>query len=159
MNRPVRIAFNALAPPQVASLLLFATAVIFIPHSASTQPGELAAAANFVPYVLIYAYLFAGIPSFIHAIFLEWLYHHHPANTWKACFASGASGALAGVLIDCVFLITSQRTAVDEWVLFFPAVGLADGLVLGVAVKFLSGCACPANTHSLRGREQQTPVL
>lgn len=153
MNRPVRIALNIVGPPLIASLLLIATALLAIPFTGSSRPGELADAAGVIPFVLFFAYMLAGIPSIIHAALMEWLYHRYPAHTWKACAVSGVSGALAGILIDLTFLIASWRNGIDGWLFFYPTIGLIVGLLLGIAVKLLSEDTALPRTTSLRGCE------
>ena len=152
MTRPVRIALNTLAPPLLATLLFIGGMGVVVVGSPSSEPGDFLKIARLVPIVLLVAFLFATIPSLIHALIMEKIYRACPPETWKAVFASSASGFFAGLLIDIAFFLTQQRTTLDGWLILYPVIGCIVGFLLGFLVKLLSGPHHPPK-HSLRGCE------
>ena len=122
MNRTKRVLINVLGPPLVAALLL---------------SGFFIMAPGFILAVLLCAYLFATVPSVLHAAIMELIYARHaPPHSWRAVGCSTLSGVVCGVIIACVFSNPNHLRASD--IGFFIPLGGAVGFLTGVAVKRFS---------------------
>ena len=154
MKRPARVALNVLMPPLLATCGFLAITIILVAGeclsggpSAQTRNTlrDLGATTLLIAF---FAYIIAGIPSILHAIFMEFAYLKYPADLWPAVYISTLSGTLAGLLI-AGFIGKGQlsETAV------FIVVGFLVGLCLGMIVKWLSRSKPDHPPSSMRGCE------
>lgn len=121
MRPPARFCLNLLAPPALAVLLLVAL-------------GSLVGASSFralasMPAMLAIAYLYAGLPSLVHACILHFTYRRGLApQSGRALALSTLNGLLAGLAIALFFATAGGGGATDGPWIMVP-VGAATGAI------------------------------
>ena len=123
-----RFLLNAFLPAFLASVIL-----------ALLESPQLHAPLLEVPLLTIaftgYASVFAALPSLVHASLMEVVYRKIAPSHPFAIFASGVSGALAGVFLGHVILPHAYgSTGVHS----LPLLGAATGLLLGLMLAALN---------------------
>lgn len=124
MGRGARIALELLAPPVVASVLF--TVVM---SAVTLSPGGLAV----LPVVLLFAYMFAGIPSALFTAAMEVAFWRglDPGSS-RAVRLAALLGLLAGLLIAVPFSVTPKAC---ESLALFPSLGAMTGALVGLLVR------------------------
>jgi hypothetical protein len=126
MKKPIRVLINLLSPPVIAAVFMFFPSVI--------QSHEFPD-IKIIATVLMFAYLFAGIPSILHTILMEIIYSRGTSPTnGRAVLASSCSGLLSGVLVILTFVITSGIRTPDKTFWIYPIVGIAVGATTGFII-------------------------
>jgi len=131
MKRSTRIALELLGPPLLGALLLWLTVLPI--------DGSFGAGVDWwvmLSWMVLWAYLFAGIPSILYTLTMEVAFAKGlNAGRWPATAFSGLLGAGAGVSMVLVLMGWQFDAAV---LLRFGELGLTVGLVLGLVIKFSS---------------------
>jgi hypothetical protein len=129
MSPNSRIAVNTLLPPAIACMLF--TVILGWHASDIITPGLFC-------WGLLLAYLVAGIPSVLHAKFMEFFYRRGPLPGDAVSLAmSSLSGLAWGVLIP--LLIGSQHSELSETVFATSGgVGMLTGFFTGMLVMMAS---------------------
>lgn len=141
MNRIKRIALEVLAPPALGAALMSAWAIpAMLTESAARQSwGEMLSqgAAAFV-MVLLYAYAFAGVPSVVYAILMEWYFSRGlDPRGWPAVGFSTLLGCLSGAAILLVMTQGNfERWFWSSW--FWCGLGAVVGFFNGALIRALA---------------------
>ncbi len=135
-TRGKRIALEVLGPPALGTMVM---AGIFIIASLSRGGGLgiLRQEARDYLFMLVPAYVFAGPPSILYAVIMEWRIREglDPAS-WRLVGWSSFLGLLAGLAIPLV-LSSGHRTEAEIW-LTFCSTGMLVGLVMGLLIRCFS---------------------
>jgi hypothetical protein len=125
MKRPARVALELLAPPAVASVL-FALVM-----AARTGEAKLVGA---LPFILVFAYVTAGIPAVAFTAILEVAYARGlDAGSWRAVRLAALLGLPCGCALALLFSGGLQNAG--EAFAVFPALGVATGAIVGAVVR------------------------
>jgi RsiW-degrading membrane proteinase PrsW (M82 family) len=131
MKKFRRIALNILLPPALAVALLIGAISLVALEMPDWRLGTAA---------LLYAYVFASIPSVTHALTMEFFYRHglHPKEK-KAVVISTLSGAVSGVLvIVCAALVFRAFSDLASAFFIYPTLGAATGAVTAIVIMALT---------------------
>lgn len=127
MSRRARVALELLAPAAIASLLFAIGAA---------AAGLDAAPLRALPFLLVFAYLFAAIPSLLFAVAMEVAFSRGlDPSSWRAVRLAALLGFLSGAAIALPF---GARNALPSLALF-SALGAAAGALVGLLVRAGSG--------------------
>lgn len=87
--------------------------------------------------VLLFAYIFAGLPSLLYAAIMEWRFARglNP-NSWRAVAWSSGLGLASGLAI--IGVASTGRAEFTAYAMF-SELGLAVGFLLGWFIKWRSG--------------------
>jgi hypothetical protein len=120
MKPAARFALDPLAPIPVSSLL-FTLAIAL--------NGEGLEALLLFPFVVLYACIFAGLPSVAHALWMRRQYRAGAAPGGARALKRGAlSGLLSGGVVGAFFFSLGAFPAL----VWFPLLGAATGLLSGL---------------------------
>lgn len=121
-----RFALNLLAPAPLAALSL---TIVFFAKEPSWP------ALGFLAYATLFAYVFAILPSLVHALVLDACYRAGLApRSLRAVLFSTFTGAIAGLAIGLFFAATSGGD--PGGLLMFIPLGAATGTLNGL-LQFL----------------------
>jgi hypothetical protein len=125
MRRGTRIAVELLGPSLVASVLFVSAAA---GATLSLEPLKM------LPFLLFFAYLFAGVPSVLFTLVLEVSFARglDPA-TWPAVRLAAVLGLTCGCALALLF--SGGLRDPGEPYAIFPALGVATGAVVGAIVR------------------------
>ena len=125
MSRPARIAVELLAPSAVASALF---AVVM-----GALSGE-AKILGALPFILVFAYVFAGIPSALFALILEVAFSRGlDAGSWRTVGLAALLGLPCGCAMALLF--SGGLRNASETFAIFPALGVVTGAIVGAFVR------------------------
>ena len=87
--------------------------------------------------VLLFAYIFAGLPSLLYAAIMEWRFARglNP-DSWRAVAWSSGLGLASGLAI--IGVASTGRAEFTAYAMF-SGLGLAVGFLLGWFIKWRSG--------------------
>jgi hypothetical protein len=135
-TRRKRIALELLGPPLLAAGSLDIVGCIvdaWIGHLNFTAENWFGQIFGWGLVMLIYAYLFAGIPSIIYAAVMEWRFARGlDPKSWRTVGWSSVLGVLSGVEIGACL---SRFGGPPGFWVFYGGLGLAVGFVLGLLIK------------------------
>lgn len=125
MKRPLRILVELLAPPLLAATI-YSLVVLVASRDAIIAKAFL--------LILLFAYVFAGIPSVIFTIVLELSFAKGLAvRSWRTVLLASVLGILSGCAVALMFArgFDNQRGVFT----IFPALGLVSGFSVGAVVR------------------------
>jgi hypothetical protein len=125
MKRPLRILVELFAPPLVAATIY--SLVVFVASRDAIMVKAFL-------LILLFAYVFAGIPSVIFTIVLEFSFATGLAvRSRRTVLLASALGILSGCAVALMFArgFDNQRGAFTV----FPALGLVSGFSVGAVVR------------------------
>lgn len=140
MKKTPRIAIEALGPPLLGGLMLggvVAGGKLFSGGHGSKNPvANIADAAIMIGYVVVVAYLIAGIPSQIYMAIMETCFARglSPAS-WRTVWLSAALGAIAGV---SMITVVNREGYEPAMFVLWAVPGLLVGGSLGLIIRHLS---------------------
>lgn len=127
MKYPARFVLNLLAPVPVAVLLYLSVAAIWtlVVGNADTEFEGTGQQLRWLAVFLIFGYLFAGLPSLAHALFMERRYRRGlDPRSRQALRVSTLSGLCAGFVIGGLFALSAGHIGP---LLTFVSLGAAAG--------------------------------
>lgn len=136
LTRKQRIAVEVLGPPLLGFILFYG--VLLLPSlGAAINGGHVSfwdsrTLVNF-GFGLLAAYVFAGVPSILYMIVMEWRFGRglNP-RSWRSVFLSSLLGAISGCMIS---VVSPGSRGEIEPIASFTGWGLAVGFLLGIFIK------------------------
>ncbi|MBI2496663.1 MAG: hypothetical protein HYV75_01610 [Opitutae bacterium] len=140
MTRGKRIALEILGPPALGAGLWYATITATTAWSVWVDDRPQAwnwQIAQRMGVVLLFAYIFAGLPSLLYAAIMEWRFTRglNPGS-WRAVAWSSGLGLASGLMI--IGVASTGRAESTAYAMFGGLV-LAVGFLLGWFIKRRSG--------------------
>lgn len=138
MKKWQRVLWEILGPAAIAATLLIAVVVVsdFRSPISENWVGWVRSVFSYWLLYLMVGYVFAGIPSILYALVMEWRFARglDPASG-KSIILSASLGALSGaVIVIVMFLSSGQKNhGAEQGIMFaiLTALGLAVGAILG----------------------------
>jgi hypothetical protein len=126
VTRGTRIALELLGPPFVASIILTGIFAV-LDRDATAFLG--------LPLILVFAYLFAGLPAAAFTLVLEvaWAKGADPGS-WSAVRLAALAGLPSGLLVTLWFAPWAHSGPLSSFALF-GALGAATGGITGLLVR------------------------
>lgn len=139
MTHRKRIALELLGPPLLGAVLFCAlpwAQRAWISVRQGRPPGYDPHFFQNVGFVLLLAYVLAGIPSIVYTLVMEWRFARglDPKNWWTVAL-SALLGTIAGGTIGISW--DAGRWNLGAWILL-GVTGLGVGFLLGSLIKMLS---------------------
>lgn len=133
-TRRKRIALELLGPPLLGVIYFAANMVLVVTHPPpGTKASPLTELFIWTMVMVANAYFWAGIPSLIYMLIMEWCFAHGlDPQSWLSVGLSSALGFLSGVCVN--LLLDAAHTFGSP----FPAIGVAVGFALGWLIRRLS---------------------
>jgi hypothetical protein len=119
MNNRARFCLNLLAPPPIAAVLFAVGSCI---GSTSFEP------LAWLPVMVLVAYLYAGLPSLLHALIMGALYRRgvNPCGVRALAFSS-LNGLVAGLMIYLFIAALTGTIEGSAGLLWLSPLGAATG--------------------------------
>lgn len=137
LTRGKRIALELLGPPALGVIIVMAISyaqtlwiVLQDEKTPKLEPGLLK------PFgLLIFAYLFAGIPSVIYTMVMEWRFTKGlDPESWRTIQFSACLGTMAGIFVG--LLLSEFHLNSAFWLM--SGIGLIVGFLMGLLIKWWS---------------------
>lgn len=134
LTRGKRVVLELLGPPLLGAIILMAisyaqTLWIALQNwkTPKVEPGILK------PFgLLIFAYLFAGIPSVIYTLVMEWRFAKGlDPESWRTIQVSACLGTMAGIFVG--LLVGEFHLNSAFWLM--SGIGLIVGFLMGLLIK------------------------
>jgi hypothetical protein len=141
MKTKYRVALEILAPVPLAILVMSVFFLTIKLTAGVTPSGGIKDVAGFLLIYLIYGYIFAGIPSLVTAGIMEWRFSRGlPPHSWRSVGLLALLGLASGSSLAAALLLMRGGATSQSWLgfVYFGALGLAVGCVLGPLIKILS---------------------
>lgn len=140
LTRAKRISLEIIGPPILgASLWVLSTMAgeIWARGGEACSWENLVGMIGLLAMTTVYACVFAGIPSLLYAVIMEWRFARgFDPSSWWSVGLSTLLGSASGCLI-VLFFGWPRLMAPSMWILF-GGIGTAVGFVLGLLIKVLS---------------------
>jgi hypothetical protein len=143
LTRGKRIALEVLGPPALGASVWLV--VIFVSQLFEPAGKDLIRFLRELPgaalFLLVAAYVFAGLQSVFYAVIMEWNFTAGlDPRSWKSVALSSLLGLCSGGVIPLVFS-AGRKTAWEPWLLL-GGLGLLVGLAMGLLIR-----ACRGRKH------------
>jgi hypothetical protein len=128
MSPRVRITAEILSPPLVAVFVYSLVVFTFTRDAVAIQA---------FPLMLLFAYIFAGIPSIVFAIVMEIAFRRGlKVRSWRTVLLASGLGLVSGIVVALCWArgLDNRHSAFS----LFPALGCFTGFAVGFIVRTLA---------------------